>query len=203
MMASKKTYMIAILLLAVCVGIYGLASVKNNGAGEGSRLIVDPYRYLNDYAARVQMEARYFLELSQNLNTRSDAFLYTKGYLERNSTDDYFKSVERAMLDAYEEKDKPVVNQIIGVNNEINILIGNLYDYLNRHDDNDFAKKWGDIQKRLQAIYPLLVSGSSSDVTLYNVSNNPSEFVNNKELHVLLEKVSQIINDIYGLIRSP
>lgn len=77
------------------------------------------------------------------------------------------------MRQGYSEEDQQLVTRIIGVNDEINHLIGNLYFFLNNHDDSSYQNIWGDVQKQLQQIYPLTM---------------------------MLEKVGQIVNAINLMI---
>lgn len=192
---NEKKVLILLLtgFIAICLGFYIInktsTSIINN-----YNLTIDDYSVLSDYSDQIKSDALYISVISNGLYNKSELLMYTKGYLDNTSLEGYLGKSKTFILDVHSKNDNSNIYRIIQTTDNIHYLIGKLRIFLQGVSDADFQEKWGDINNNLKSLYPLIISGSTSDETLYNMIYK-SENLNN----ISLEKLNQIDNLLKNL----
>ncbi|MDF2924893.1 MAG: hypothetical protein K0R57_3807 [Paenibacillaceae bacterium] len=166
-----------------------------------SVLYDNPYNLFSDYAHRVEMEAQFFLSLTNYKDDRVSAKHYSEGYIARNDQD-YYKRMESSISKWFENKPAEI-SAIIKANQQVNGSTHLIFDFLRNEDGKEGdKKKWDTILDELGKLHPLLVSNDSSQASLHTITANPDEFFN-QDISGVLDEIGAITDRLTMIIGNP
>lgn len=188
----KKYFCLTLLLLLILTGC-----TKT----EENRLVIsydNKYKMLEDYSNRVQLEAEYILTLQSFNEDMVKSLLFTQGYVLRNEIS-YYGKLEAAIIGLYPDNEG-TISKIIEANQKVNENIHATFDFLRRNEKTNEQAKWNNIMAEWKLLHPLLVSGSTNQVSLYNITAKPDEFLQQDlseflaQIITISERLAHIIN---------
>lgn len=158
------------------------------------------YLLLEDYSNRVQLEAEYIQTLQSFKGDMTKSLLFTQGYVLRNDTL-YYGKLESSITGLYKDSADNISN-IIKANQMVNESIHSTFDFLRRNESVQKQAMWNDILVEWKLLYPLLVSGSTNELSLYNITAKPDEFLQ-QDLSNTLDPIISISERIAQLSNQP
>lgn len=159
------------------------------------------YNIFTSYSSRIQSFYYFLLEIENNKNNiPKEIYLLSQGFLLGTSTDNYSyleMLIKRWDSDEYNYE----LNNIIETNKNLQIMIYKLNSYYFTHQNNPkFPENWGGITVLIKNINAQLASKSTADMTLYNITSYPLEFINKSEYVTTMSSLNKKISEVIDII---
>jgi len=207
----KKRYFIKwMLMTAVLVLLSNLLQFYIFSRASGDKLPVtsqpthdneNSYNTFTDYSSRIQSTYRFLLELENDKYSKpNDAFLLSQGFLIGNSTD-YYSYLE-VLIKSLDSNDyNHELHNIVDTIKNLQTMIYKLNRYFFTQRDNaKLPDNWEKIEGLHAKISTQLTSESTKDVSLYNITSYPKEFVTKSEYTTAISTLNKDIFEVIDLI---
>ncbi|MCM3493671.1 hypothetical protein M4D52_09545 [Paenibacillus lactis] len=207
----KKRYLLKwIIITTVLVLISNLLQfvVSNRVGGDKLPVTSQPihdnnnsYNIFTDYSSRIQSTYRLLLELENDKYSKpNDAFLLSQGFLIGNSTD-YYSNLE-VLIQGLDSTDyNHELHNIVETNKNLQTMIYKLNRYFFTQRNNaKLPENWEEIKELLAKISTQLTSESTKDVSLYNITSYPKEFVTKSKYTTAISTLNKDIFKVIDLI---
>lgn len=171
-----------------------------NSSPSSQSVYEDKYNLYNEYAGRIQNVYQFLVQLD-NLKTPNDRYLFSEGFYTGISSDFYVyleSLIRKTESPDYSEE----LNHIIETNNNLQIMIYELKNYFTAHqNDSKFSEHWDKIKSLLKETNMLLVSESSKDTTLYNITSYPENFIAKPDYMSTMSALNENFSKLVDLLR--
>jgi hypothetical protein len=207
----KKRYLIRwILITTVVVLLSNLIQffISNRINGNNPLVTSQPiyeiennYNIFTDYSSRIQSTYRFLLELENDKYSKpNEAYLFSQGFLIGISTD-YYSSLEVFIKKLDNNEYNHELNNIVETNKNLQTMIYKLNRYFfTQRNNSKLPENWGGIKVLLTNISTQLTSESTKDVSLYNITSHPKEFVTKSEYATAISSLNKEISEVIDLI---
>lgn len=159
------------------------------------------YNTFTDYSSRIQSTYRFLLELeNENYNKPNEAYLLSQGFLIGTSAD-YYSNLE-VLIQGLDSNDyNHELHNIVDTNKNLQTMIYKLNRYFFTQRDNaKLPDNWEKIEGLLAKISTQLTSESTKDMSLYNITSYPKEFVTKSEYTTAISTLNKDIFEVIDLI---
>lgn len=195
-MKKRIGFIVLFILLLISGYLLGrmYPDASNENEDESTILMYyDKYELLFDYTDRVRLANMSLIKLMTY--NPSDAQFYLEGYLTRNNDVFYFKS-EPIVRKIY-SKNEAEINELLDTNDKLQTLIFSIHNMLYKQKENkDFNKKWSTITPAFKSLADKLISGSSSDLNLSNLTSDPDTYFNNPKARNFIKSLNDEIDSL-------
>ncbi|ANS76592.1 hypothetical protein AWM70_20090 [Paenibacillus yonginensis] len=154
-----------------------------------------------NYSSRIQSAYRFLLAIeSQKYNRPNEAYLFSQGYL-MGSSSDYYSYLEMLIKKMDSSEYHYELNNIIETNKNLQSMIYQLNKYLfTQKDARDFPERWEQVKVLLKTISSKLWTQSTNDLSLYNITSYPKEFIARSAYTSAMASLNQDITEVIGLV---
>lgn len=154
------------------------------------------YDIFTTYSDRVLSTYRFLIELEDDDRTPKEAYLFSEGFLMGISSDYYTKlDVLLEKMDGKEYNYE--LTNIVETNKNLQRMVYVLNKYLfSQQNNSEFPESWAEVKGSLMKIRPLLASSSTEDLTLYNITSYPREFITQPQYRDTMITVNRGISEV-------
>lgn len=159
------------------------------------------YNLFTDYSSRIQSDYRFLLELvNDKYSEPNEAYLFSQGFLMGTSTD-YYSNLEVLLKKLDSNEYNYELSNIIETNKNLQNMIYKLNRYFfTQRNNSKFPENWGEIKILLMKISAQLSSESTKDMSLYNITSYPKEFITKSEYTSTISGLNKKISEVIDII---
>ncbi|KOP65347.1 hypothetical protein AMS62_08845 [Bacillus sp. FJAT-18019] len=207
----KKRYLIRYIIITTVVVVFSnliqffvANQIDRNNSPVTSQWIYDNeynYNVFTNYSSHIQGAYRFLMELENDKYIKpNEAYLLSQGYLLGTSNDNY-SSLEVLIRSLDSNEYNHELNNILDTNENLQIMIYKLNRYFfTQRNNSKLPENWKEINVLLRKINAQLTSNSTKDVSLYNITSYPKEFVTKSEYKLTISSLNKRISEVIDLI---